>query len=153
MSTLYPWSSVLFVTLSQDHNSFHGYINASVYKELHQHALLHLRKGTVETPIFVQDNESCHKAKIVLDFLEGISVMKWPPQSLDIIPQENLGKIRGGEAQSRNPQNIDDLWGFLNEEWDNFTTTFCNKLVGSCDWRSNEIIQCEGKFTKYWIFL
>ena len=42
---------------------FHGNINASVYKELlHQHALPHLHEGTVETPIFMQDNMPCHKA-------------------------------------------------------------------------------------------
>ena len=58
---------------------FHGNIDASVYKELlHQLTLLHLRKGTVETPIFMPDNASCHKAKTVLSFLqeEGIAVMK-----------------------------------------------------------------------------
>ena len=50
---------------------FHGNINAHVYKELlHQHALLHLHKGIVETPIFMQDNMPCHKAKIVFSFLE-----------------------------------------------------------------------------------
>ena len=58
---------------------FHCIINASVYKELLcQHALPHLRKGTVETPIFMPDNAPCHKAKNVLSFLEdeGIDVMK-----------------------------------------------------------------------------
>ena len=68
---------------------FHGNINASVYKELlRQHSLPHLCKGTVETPIFLQDNVPCHKAKTVLSFLEeeGINVMKWPPQSLDMNP-------------------------------------------------------------------
>ena len=50
---------------------FHSNINANVYKELfHQHALPHLRKGTVETPIFMQDNAPYHKAKTVLSFLE-----------------------------------------------------------------------------------
>ena len=50
---------------------FHGSINASVYKELlHQYALLHLRTGTVETPIFMQDNATRHKVKTVLSFLE-----------------------------------------------------------------------------------
>ena len=63
---------------------FHGNINASVYKELLcQHALPYLCKGTVEIPIFIQDNTSCHKAKTVLSFLEEeiIAVMKCPPQS------------------------------------------------------------------------
>ena len=46
---------------------FHSNINASVYKKLLcQHA--HLCKGTVETPIFMQDNMSCHKAITVLRF-------------------------------------------------------------------------------------
>ena len=57
---------------------FHGNINVCVYKELlFHHALPHLRKGTVETPIFMQDNAPCHKAKTVLSFLEkeGIVVM------------------------------------------------------------------------------
>ena len=94
---------------------FYGRINASVYKEfLSQHVLSHLCKGTVETPIFMQDNAPCHKAKTVLSFLEdeGIAVMKWPPQSPNMDPLENLWKIIGEEAQNRNPQNIDDLWVF-----------------------------------------
>ena len=46
------------------HCSLHGIINASVYKELlRQHALPHLRKRTVETPIYMQGNAPYHKAK------------------------------------------------------------------------------------------
>ena len=133
---------------------FHGNINASVYKELLRwHALPHLHKGTVETPIFMQDNTPCHKAKTVSSFLagEGIAFMKWPPQSPGMNPLENVWKIIGKKAQNRNPQNIDDLWGFLKEE--SITTTFCKKWIGSCGQRCNEVIQCKGKFTKYWIFL
>ena len=59
---------------------FHGNIKASVYKVLRQHAIPYLRKGTVETPIFMQNNVPFHKAKTVSSFLEeeGIAVMKWP---------------------------------------------------------------------------
>ena len=98
---------------------FHGNVNASVYKEpLCQYALLHLRKGTIETQIFMQDHAPCHKAKAVLSFLKevGIAVMKWPPQSPDMNPRENVWKIIGEKAQNRNPQNIDHLWGFLKED-------------------------------------
>ena len=132
---------------------FHGNINASVYKELRQHALLHLRKGTVETPIFMKDNAPCHKAKTVLSFHEeeGIAIMKWPPQSPDMNPMENIWNIIGEKAQNINPQNIDDLWGFLKKKinGESITATFCQKLIGSCGQRCNEVIQCKGKFTKY----
>ena len=134
-----------------------GNINASVYKEfLRQHALPHLRKGTVETSIFMPDNAPCHKVKtVLLTFLEeeGIAIMKWPPHSPDMNPIENERKIIGEKAQNRNPQNIDDLWGFLKGEWESITTYFCEKLIGSCGRKCNELIQCKGKFTKYWIFL
>ena len=60
-----------------------------------------------------------HKAKTLLSFLEEeeIAVMKWPPQSQDRNPIVNVRKIIGEKAQNRNPQNIDNLWGFLKEEW------------------------------------
>ena len=80
---------------------FHGYINASVSKELlRQHALPHLCKGTVEIPISMQDNAPCHKAKTVLSFLEEerIAVMKSSQQSPDRNPIENVWKIIGEKA-------------------------------------------------------
>ena len=85
---------------------FHGNISASVYKEfLCPHTLPHLPEGTVETPIFMQDNAPCHKAKTVLNSLEevGIVVMKWPLISPDRNPIENVWKIIGEKAQNRNP--------------------------------------------------
>ena len=72
---------------------FQDNINVIVYKELlRRYALPHLRKGTVETLIYMQVNVPCHKAKTVLSFLEkeGITVMKWPPQSSDRNPLENV---------------------------------------------------------------
>ena len=65
----------------------------------------------------MQDNAPCHKAKTVLNFLEdeGIAVMKWPTQNPDMNPIEKVWKILGKKPHNRNPQNIDDLWGFLKE--------------------------------------
>ena len=74
----------------------------------------------------MQNNAPCHKAKTVLSFLEEerIAVIKCPLQSPDMNPIENVWKIIGEKSQNRSPQNIDDIWGFLKEEWKNITTTF-----------------------------
>ena len=55
------------------------------------------------TPIIMQDNAPCHKAKTVLSFLEEerIAVMKWPPQSPDMIPHENVWKNRRRESSEQ----------------------------------------------------
>ena len=87
----------------------HGNFNASIYKEpFRRHAFPHLHKGKVETSIFMQDNAPCHKVKTVFSFLEeeGISVMKWPPQSPDMYPLENILKIIGEKGQNRNPHGV-----------------------------------------------
>ena len=52
----------------------------------------HSFKRAAETQIFMQDNAPCHKAKTVSSFPEeeGIDVIKWPLQSSDMNPQENV---------------------------------------------------------------
>ena len=54
----------------------------------------------------------------MLSFLEGegIAIRKWPAQNPDMNTLKNVWKIVGEKAHDRNPENIDDLWGFLKEE-------------------------------------
>ena len=90
-------------------------------------------KGQLKLQYLCKTTRLAIKLKL-LSFLEeeGIAVMKLPLQSPDMNPLGNVWKIIGEKAQERNPQNIDDLWGFLKEEWESITTTFCKKLIGSC---------------------
>ena len=45
--------------------------------------------------IFQQDNAPCHTSKVSISWFEkkGITVMKWPPQSLDLNSIEICGPI------------------------------------------------------------
>ena len=75
-----------------------GKVNAGVYKQLvKDHVLPVLRNLTKQPSIFMQDNAPCHKAMVVMNFLnaENVTVMDLPPQSPDLNPIENVWKSLG----------------------------------------------------------
>ena len=98
-------------------------------------------KGQLKVQYSCKTKSLATKLKL-FSFLEEerIAVMKWPPQSPDMNPIDNICKIIEEKVQNRNHQNIDDLWGFLREERQNITTTVCKKLIGLCSQRFNEVI-------------
>lgn len=62
-------------------------VKVEIYKQiLRQFILPHLRSSSVQPPIFVQDNASCHTAKRVEDFSsdEGVDFVDRPAESTDL---------------------------------------------------------------------
>lgn len=73
-----------------------------------------------------------HTAKRVKQFLEAenIKIMKWPAQSPDLIPIENLWKIIGDKVMAKIP-----LYHTVEEterKWTKITTEQCESIVMSC---------------------
>ena len=115
-----------------------GKVNAGVYKQLlKDHVLPVLRSSTKQPSIFMQDNASCHKAMVVINFLkaENVTVMDWPPQSPDLNPIEHVWKTLGERSKDRNPETTEQLWKSLLEEWYKITRQDINKLISSCSRR------------------
>ena len=101
---------------------------------LEQHVIPSFRAASIQPAIFMHDNAPCHTAKRVKDYLqqENIPVMKWPAQSPDLNPIENLWHIIGEEVRKRNPTTIDDFWSKIEDEWNKVTPKLCKKLSRSC---------------------
>ena len=130
----------------------HGKVNSGVYKNvLRQYAIPYMQACNAQPPIFMQDNAPCHKAKCVTEYLkrENIKVMDWPAQSPDLNPIENIWKIVGEKARSRNPKNLEELWTYLKQEWHSIDRDFCGKIIFSCSKRCQDVIKNKGLFTKY----
>ena len=129
-----------------------GTVNAKVYRNIVEQQVLPLiRQSQLQPAIFMHDNAPCHTAKLVKDYLqqESIEVMKWPAQSPDLNPIENLWKIIGEKVRERTPTTVDDLWAKIEEEWKRITPELCKKLVRSCGARCSEVIKYKGFHTSY----
>lgn len=129
-----------------------GNINARVYQNLlRQYAIPYMKECEAKPPIFMQDNAPCHTAKTVLAYLqtEQVEVMKWPAQSPDLNPIENIWKIIGQNARRKNPKNTEELYRYVREEWHAITNDQCKKLIDSCASRCAAVINNKGLFTKY----
>lgn len=129
-----------------------GTVNANVYLNLvQQHVIPPLRASPNQPAIFMQDNAPCHTAKRVKDYFEqeDVEVMKWPAQSPDLNPIENLWKIIGDKVRERQPSTVTDLWTKIEQEWNKITPEFCKKLVRSCGRRCAEVIKNKGFNTSY----
>ena len=131
-------------------------VNAQIYKNIDQdHVVPIIQNSGFDRATFMQDNAPCYKAKVVMSYLseQDFEIMDWPPQRPDLNPIENLWKTFGVKVMERNPTNTEDLRVKLQEEWSKISIEDCQELIRSCSRRCAAVIESQGSFTKYWLYM
>ncbi|CAB1441192.1 unnamed protein product [Pleuronectes platessa] len=100
-----------------------GKMDGAKYREILEENLMQsakdLRLG--RRFIFQQDNDPKHTARATKEWfgLKNVNVLKWPSQSPDLNPIENLWQDLKIAVHRRSPSNLTELHLFCQEEWTN----------------------------------
>lgn len=100
---------------------------------------------------FMHDNDPKHTSRIVKRCLEEnrIEVLKWPAQSPDLNPIENLWNDVEHHIHKVKPRNLTDLWTEIQKAWYAIPKERCMSLVESLPRRCSAVIKNNGYPTKY----
>lgn len=131
----------------RDNMDAQGYVNMLEEILIPSKRLLQLP----EDWIFQQDNATIHAARTTKVWLHKnrVTVMKWPPQSPDLNPIENLWDSISQRARKQLPRNNDELWEKIKKEWYSIESKRLEKLIDSMPTRCAKVIEAHGGNTRY----
>ena len=121
-----------------------GIMTGEVYrKTLIYHLVPSAHRLCADNFIFRQDNDPKHTSAVVLKYLTNkkIDVMKWPAQSPDLSPIENLWAELNRPTKDRKPNNEDELFKMLKSGWYSISLQYLHKLVESMPSRCMAVVK------------
>ena len=130
-------------------------LNKERYLELislHLYDCFRMCKAPMARGVFMQDGATCHTAKIIqeyFDFVKITYIKKWPGNSPDINPIENLWAILKKKLRERDTSTIAKLEAAIYDVWYNLDPGMLRNLASSIPKRLREVIRRKGYPTKY----
>lgn len=131
-----------------------GTMNSEKYCEVLEEHLVRFLKKLKGDPLFMEDNAPIHKSRYTAAWKEdhNIETIKWPPQSPDLNPIENLWAQLKEAVEKRRPRekNRVELLIALREEWETMRgKTNLKVLVKSMPRRIQAVIKSKGMPISY----
>lgn len=126
-------------------------MNSAVYLDLLKEKLLS-HMNILDCEYFLHDSAPCHKAKSVNLWLSehNVNVIKWPGNSPDLNPIENLWRHLKIRVSEDNPKSIPELKESIRRHWClSITPEYCQSLSTSMKRRLLCVKANRGNTTKY----
>lgn len=136
-----------------DLHKVQGILNQHGYHSiLQRHALPSGRRLVGANFVLQQDNDPKHTSKLCKAYLAKkedagvLSVMTWPAQSPDLNPIELLWDELDRRVRAMRPVNVNQLWEYLNQAWNDIPASCCQKLVARMPRLCRAVIKAKGRY-------
>ena len=129
-----------------------GIMTGPVYRQILIHHLVpSARRLCGNNFVFQHDNNPKHTSGVVQRYLANkkVNVMKWPAQSLDLNPIENLWAELNRITKERKPNNEDELFEVLKRGWELLSIEYLHSLIERMPRRCKAVVKAKGMPTKY----
>jgi hypothetical protein len=127
------------------------YVNADKYLQILQDKLQNSME-ILDCTHFQQDGAPCHTAKKVTAWFlaNNIPTIKFPPNSPDLNPIENLWRIMKDKVADSKPSSLPDLQQKISTYWSTgISEDLCMRLVSSMPNRISAVLAAKGMHSKY----